>query len=230
MPHDAHATTRCVRFEGALPFEASSRGWDFVVDRRRRRPGRVHAAWRSRASSLLARRPIHARGRALMEAAGSGLLCTEEVADRVRRAVSLSPERPLALKGLRWPAATIPSPRIRPYRRAARRAVRAGRRAGRARSVPESTSRTDAGRCCGWWAMQDSGKSALVHYLRQCSGAPADQVHACRCRLRRDGCAVRRLARGLRPAARGSATGRIVAPRRNGWRDSGTSGIRSSLR
>jgi class 3 adenylate cyclase len=36
-------------------------------------------------------------GARLMEAAGSGLLCTERVADRVRHAVSLSPERPLTL-------------------------------------------------------------------------------------------------------------------------------------
>ena len=45
---------------------------------------------------------MHVAGR-LMEAAGSGLLCTEEIADRVRRVVSLSPERPLPLKGVRWP-------------------------------------------------------------------------------------------------------------------------------
>jgi hypothetical protein len=42
-------------------------------------------------------------GARLIEAAGSGLLCTEPVADRVRHAVSLSPERPLTLKGVRWP-------------------------------------------------------------------------------------------------------------------------------
>ncbi len=39
----------------------------------------------------------------LMEAAGDGVLCTEEIADRVRRIASLSPERPLTLKGIRWP-------------------------------------------------------------------------------------------------------------------------------
>jgi hypothetical protein len=39
----------------------------------------------------------------LMSAPTTGVLCTDEVADRVRRAVSLTPEAALTLKGLRWP-------------------------------------------------------------------------------------------------------------------------------
>ena len=39
----------------------------------------------------------------LMEAAGEGFLCTEKVAYQVRHAMSLAPERPLVLKGVRWP-------------------------------------------------------------------------------------------------------------------------------
>ncbi len=39
----------------------------------------------------------------LMATAKTGVLCTDEVADRVRRTVSLTPEALLTLKGIRWP-------------------------------------------------------------------------------------------------------------------------------
>ena len=86
---------------------------------------------------------MHVAGR-LMEAAGSGMLCTEEVADRVRRSVSLSPERPLALKGLRWPLRSF-RVRERRRRRRHRRAVRPRRRTGDARSVPRCGSKPGRG-------------------------------------------------------------------------------------
>jgi tetratricopeptide (TPR) repeat protein len=47
-------------------------------------------------------RCMHVAAR-LMQAAEGALLCTEDVAVRVRRSVSLSPERTRSLKGVRWP-------------------------------------------------------------------------------------------------------------------------------
>ena len=107
---------------------------------------------------------MHIAGR-LMEAANRGVLCTEEVADGVRRAVGLSPERPLELKGLRWP---LPVFRVREAAPLGQFEVLVGRDRELA-ALAHTLDRFEAGRGALIWmeAEPGIGKTALVHAFEQ---------------------------------------------------------------
>jgi hypothetical protein len=104
MPHDAHAddALRAVRGGFAIRSELSRLGLDCAIGVASGEGICLPLGGPERRHYWSAGRFMHVAGR-LMQAAGRGLLCTEEVADRVRRFVTLSPERPLTLKGVRWP-------------------------------------------------------------------------------------------------------------------------------
>ena len=104
MPHDAHAddAVRAVRAGLAIGAEVSRLGLRCAVGIASGEGVCMPLGGPERSHYWSVGRFMHIAGR-LMEAAGTGLLCTEAIADRVRRAVSLSPERPLTLKGVRWP-------------------------------------------------------------------------------------------------------------------------------
>ena len=104
MPHDAHAddALRAVRGGLAIRSELSRLGLDCAIGVASGEGVCMLLGGPERRHYWSAGRFMHVAGR-LMQAAGSGILCTEEVADRVRRVVALSPERPLTLKGVRWP-------------------------------------------------------------------------------------------------------------------------------
>ena len=104
MPHDAHAddVVRAVRAGLAIRSELSRLGVQCAIGVAAGAGVCMPLGGPERRHYWSVGRFMHVAGR-LMEAAGRGVLCTEEVADRVRRVVSLSPERPLTLKGIRWP-------------------------------------------------------------------------------------------------------------------------------
>ena len=104
MPHDAHAddTLRAVRAGLAIQAEMSRLGLDCAIGVASGDGVCMPLGSPERRLFWSVGRFMHIAGR-LMEAAGHGMLCTEAVADRVRRVVTLSPERPLALKGVQWP-------------------------------------------------------------------------------------------------------------------------------
>jgi energy-coupling factor transporter ATP-binding protein EcfA2 len=104
MPHDAHAddALRAVRAGLAVEAELNRLGLGCAIGIASGPGVCMPLGGPARRHYWAVGRFMHVAGR-LMEAAGRGLLCTEEVADQVRRVVSLSPERPLMLKGLRWP-------------------------------------------------------------------------------------------------------------------------------
>lgn len=104
----------------------------------------------------------------LMERAGSGLLCTEAVADQVRRSVSLTPERPLTVKGISWPvrvfrvldAAFVDEHADMLFGREKEQAV-----------LEDCLDAFEQGQGAVVWMVGEAGagKTALVHYLRQAS-------------------------------------------------------------
>ena len=104
MPHDAHAddTLRAVRAGLAIQAEVTRLGLDCAIGVASGDGVCMPLGGPERRLFWSVGRFMHIAGR-LMEAAGRGMLCTEAVADRVRRIVSLSPERPLTLKGVQWP-------------------------------------------------------------------------------------------------------------------------------
>jgi class 3 adenylate cyclase/tetratricopeptide (TPR) repeat protein len=104
MPHDAHAddAVRAVRAGLAIRSEVSRLGLNCSIGVATGDGVCMPLGGPERRHYWSVGRFMHIAGR-LMEAAGTGLLCTEAIADRVRRVVSLSPERPLTLKGVRWP-------------------------------------------------------------------------------------------------------------------------------
>ena len=104
MPHDAHAddALRAVRGGLTLRAELLRLGLDCAIGVASGEGICMPIGGPERQHYWSTGRFMHVAAR-LMQAAGSGLLCTEEVADRVRRAVTLSPERPLTLKGVQWP-------------------------------------------------------------------------------------------------------------------------------
>jgi hypothetical protein len=108
---------------------------------------------------------MHVAGR-LMGAAGNGVLCTDEVADRARRAVSLSPEAPLPLKGMRWPVQVFrvaPAAVIEPQTE-----VLYGREDEQAR-LDQYLDEFSQGNGRVVWLVGDAGigKTALINYVRQ---------------------------------------------------------------
>ena len=104
MPHDAHAddALRAVRAGLAIQSEVSRLGLSCAIGVATGDGLCMPLGLPERRHFWSVGRFMHIAGR-LMEAAGHGMLCTEAVADRVRRAVSLSPERPLTLKGVAFP-------------------------------------------------------------------------------------------------------------------------------
>ncbi|MEO5739347.1 MAG: AAA family ATPase [Vicinamibacterales bacterium] len=167
MPHDAHAddALRAVRAGLAVRSELARLGFDCAIGVATGPGVCMPLGGPQRRHYWAVGRFMHVAGR-LMEAAGSGLLCTEEVADRVRRAVGLSPERPLTLKGLRWPLRPF---RVREDARIEDHAeVLFGREDEQAR-LDRCLSTFEEGRGTVLWIEGEAGlgKSALVQYLRQ---------------------------------------------------------------
>jgi class 3 adenylate cyclase len=103
---------------------------------------------------------MHIAGR-LMEAANRGMLCTEDVADRVRRFVGLSPERPLGLKGLQW---ALPVFRARDAAPLGQFETLVGRDR-ELMALAQTLDRLEAGRGALIWMEGEPGigKTALVH-------------------------------------------------------------------
>jgi class 3 adenylate cyclase len=104
MPHDSHAddALRAVRAGLAIQSEVFRLGLNCAIGVAGGEGVCMPLGLPERRHFWSVGRFMHIAGR-LMEAAGRGMLCTEAVADRVRRVVSLSPERPLTLKGVPWP-------------------------------------------------------------------------------------------------------------------------------
>lgn len=104
MPHDAHAddALRAVRAGLAIRSELSRLGLNCAIGVASGEGVCMPLGGPERRHYWSVGRFMHIAGR-LMQAAGHDLLCTEDVADRVRRVVTLSPERPLTMKGVRWP-------------------------------------------------------------------------------------------------------------------------------
>jgi class 3 adenylate cyclase/tetratricopeptide (TPR) repeat protein len=102
----------------------------------------------------------------LMESAGSGLLCTEGVADQVRRSVSLTPERPLTVKGISWPVRVF---RVRDAAYADEHADMLFGREKEQAALDECLESFEQGRGAVVWMVGEAGagKTALVHYVRQ---------------------------------------------------------------
>jgi class 3 adenylate cyclase/tetratricopeptide (TPR) repeat protein len=102
----------------------------------------------------------------LMEGTSGGVLCTEGVADQVRRSVSLTPERPLTVKGVRWPVRVF---RVHDAGYADEHVdVLFGREKEQA-MLGECLAAVEQGRGAVLWMVGEAGagKTALVHYLRQ---------------------------------------------------------------
>jgi class 3 adenylate cyclase/tetratricopeptide (TPR) repeat protein len=167
MPHDAHAddALRAVRAGLAVRTALGRRGLDSAVGVAAGPGVCMPLGGAPRRHYWAVGRFMHVAAR-LMEAAGSGLLCTEEVADRVRRAVSLSPERPLTLKGFRWPLQSYrvsDAPMID-----AAPVVLHGRDDERAR-LDECVHAFEQGRGSVIWIAGEAGlgKTALLQYLQR---------------------------------------------------------------
>jgi AAA ATPase domain len=166
MPHDAHAddALRAVRAGLAVRSELARLGLSCAIGIAGGPGVCMPLGGPQRRHYWAVGRFMHVAGR-LMEAAGDGPLCTEEVAARVRRSVSLSPERPLVLKGLRWP--------LRPFRIREAEAiddhfeVLYGREDEQA-TLDEYLHAFEGGRGTVLWLVGDAGlgKTALIHYLR----------------------------------------------------------------
>ena len=168
MPHDAHAddALRAVRAGLAVRAELARLGVDCAIGVAAGPGVCMPLGGPQRRHYWAVGRFMHVAGR-LMEAAGSGLLCTEEVADRVRRAVSLSPERPLTLKGLRWPLRTFRVRDVSPVD-SDTDVVLYGREDEQA-NLDQCFDRFEHGRGTVLWMFGEAGlgKTALVHYVRQ---------------------------------------------------------------
>jgi hypothetical protein len=104
MPHDAHSddALRAVRAGLAIASEVSRLGLNCAMGVASGDGVCMPLGLPERRHFWSVGRFMHIAGR-LMQAAGRGMLCTEAVADHVRRVVSLSPERPLTLKGVSRP-------------------------------------------------------------------------------------------------------------------------------
>ena len=167
MPHDAHAddALRAVRAGLAVEAELGRLGLDCAIGVACGPGVCMPLGGPTRRHYWSAGRFMHVAGR-LMQASGKGLLCTEEVADQVRRSVSLSPEPPIVLKGVRSP--------VRPYRVREALAFDShpellfGREDEQA-ALERCVSAFEDGRGTVLWMVGEAGlgKTALVRYLRQ---------------------------------------------------------------
>ena len=97
MPNDAHAddALRAVRAGIAIRTELGRLGLHCAIGVANGVGVCMPLGGAQRRQYWAVGRFMHLAGR-LMQAAGKGLLCTEEIANRVRRVVALAPERPLA--------------------------------------------------------------------------------------------------------------------------------------
>lgn len=167
MPHDAHAddAVRAVRAGIAVRAELARLGLNCAIGVAAGPGVCMPLGGPQRQHYWSVGRFMHVAGR-LMEAAGSGLLCTEEVADRVRRAVGLSPERPISLKGLRWPLRPF---RVREDAHIEEHAEVLYGREDEQAALDQFLTSFEEGRGTVVWIEGDAGlgKSALVHYLQQ---------------------------------------------------------------
>jgi hypothetical protein len=166
MPHDAHAddALRAVRAGLAVRSELERLGLSCAIGIAGGPGVCMPLGGPERRHYWAVGRFMHMAAR-LMEAAGRRVLCTEEVADRVRRVVSLTPERPLVLKGLRWP--------LRPFSIREAEAidddveVLYGREDEQAK-LDECLTAFEHGRGSVLWLVGEAGfgKTALTHYVR----------------------------------------------------------------
>ena len=167
MPHDAHAddALRAVRAGLAVRTELERLGLNCGIGVATGPAVCMPLGAPPRQHYWAVGRPMHVAAR-LMQAANDGLLCTEEIADQVRWSVSLSPERPLVLRGLRWP--------LRPFR--VREALVIDEPAGplfgredEQAALDRCADAFEAGRGTVLWITGEAGlgKTALAHDLRQ---------------------------------------------------------------
>ncbi len=167
MPHDAHAddALRAVRAGLAIQAELARLGIGCSIGVAAGPGVCMTLGGPQRRHYWAVGRFMHIAGR-LMEAAGSGMLCTEEVADRVRRSVSLAPERPLALKGLRWPLRSF---RVRDAAAVDDAADVLFGREDEQGTLDQCLDRFETGSGTVLWLVGEAGlgKTALVQYLRQ---------------------------------------------------------------
>ncbi len=202
MPHDTHAddALRAVRAGLAVEAELGRLGLKCAIGVASGPGICMPIGGPARQHYWAVGRFMHVAGR-LMEAATTGLLCTEEVADQVRRSVSLSPERPIVLKGLRWP--------VRPFRVSEAAAadnhpeLLFGREDEQG-TLERCVSGFEGGEGTVLWIVGEAGlgKTTLVRYLRQLAAERGIRVSLGRRRLGRNRCRIRRLATRLRPTAR----------------------------
>jgi class 3 adenylate cyclase len=167
MPHDTHAddALRAVRAGLAARSELARLGFDCAIGVAAGPGVCMPLGGPHRRHYWPVGRFMHVAGR-LMEAAGSGLLCTDEVADRVRRAVGLSPERPLTLRGVKWPVRPF---RVREDERIEDHTEVLFGREDEQGKLDRCLNTFEEGRGTVLWIEGQAGlgKSALIHYLRQ---------------------------------------------------------------
>lgn len=167
MPYDAHAddALRAVRAGLAIRSELARLGLDCAIGVAAGSGVCMPLGGPQRRHYWAVGRFMHIAGR-LMGAAGSGVLCTEEIADRVRRAVSLSPERSLTLKGLRWPLRVF---RVRDATGIDDQAELLYGREDEQATLDQCLDSFESGRGTVLWMVAEAGlgKTALIHYLRR---------------------------------------------------------------
>jgi class 3 adenylate cyclase len=167
MPHDAHAddAMRAVRAGLAIRSELARLRLDCAIGVAGGPGVCMPLGGPERRHYWAVGRFMHVAGR-LMEAARSGLLCTDDIADRVRHAISLSPERPLTLRGMRRPLHAF---RVRADSSIDDQTeVLYGREDEQAK-LDQHLDAFENGRGTVLWMVGDAGlgKTALIHYLRQ---------------------------------------------------------------
>ena len=167
MPHDAHAddALRAVRAGLAVQTELERLGLDCAIGVATGAGVCMPLGGPTRRHYWAVGRFMHVAGR-LMQAAGKGLLCTEEVADQVRRSVSLSPEKPIGLKGLRVPLRPF---RVRDAAIVDHHAELLFGREDEQAALDTCVSAFESQRGTVLWMVGEAGlgKSTLVRYLRQ---------------------------------------------------------------
>jgi hypothetical protein len=171
MPHDAHAddALRAVRAGLAIRGELTRLGLDCAIGVAAGLGVCMPLGGPERQHYWSVGRFMHVAGR-LMQAAGSGMLCTEEVADQVRRAATLSPERSLTLTGRRLPQRVF---RVREAAGFDDHPERLYGREDEQATLDRCLDEFEHHRGTVLWMIGDAGigKTALVRYLRQAAAA-----------------------------------------------------------
>ena len=166
MPHDAHAddALRAVRAGLAVQAALARLGLDCGIGVASGQGVCMPLGGSERSHYWAVGRFMHVAGR-LMEAAGRGLLCTEEVSQRVGHAISLSPEPPLTLKGVRQPMRTF---RVRGAIAPVEQTDVLYGRVGETEALERHLWELEHGHGTTLWIVGDAGvgKTTLIHYLR----------------------------------------------------------------